>query len=151
MDGSIEQGPWYPIRVRCEGPHFQVWLDGQQVIDFTDPRPHLAGKVGIGTWATTAKFRNLKVMSLTGDVLLEGLPQALGQESTALHWTKFGSGKCYITSGNAANSRCSQRLVGDTGETGIEQGRLALGQRGDVRRLAVCSRQAPPGADRAAA
>ena len=69
----------------------------QQVIDFTDSAPHLAGKVGIGTWSTTARFRNLKVTSLTGDVLFEGLPQALGQESTALHWTKFGSGKCYIT------------------------------------------------------
>ena len=28
VDGSIDTGPWYQIRVRCEGPHFQVWLDG---------------------------------------------------------------------------------------------------------------------------
>ena len=73
-----------------------------------------------------ARFRNLKVTSLAGDVLFEGLPQALGQESAALHWTKFGSGKCYVTAGNAANGRCSQRIVGDTGETGIEQRPIAL-------------------------
>jgi alpha-N-arabinofuranosidase len=124
--GSIDTGRWYPIRIRCEGPHIRVWLDGQQVIDFTDSSAHLSGKVGIGTWSTLARFRNLKVTSLAGDVLFEGLPRALGQESVALHWTKFGSGKFYVTAGSAANSRCSQRIVGDTGETGIEQRPFAL-------------------------
>ena len=92
--GSIDTDRWYTIRVRCEGPHIQVWLDGEPVIDFTDSPGHLAGKVGIGTWSTKARFRNLKVTSLTGDVLFEGLPHALGQESIAQHWEKVGSGKC---------------------------------------------------------
>jgi len=126
VEGSIDTGRWYPIRVRCEGPRIQVWLDGQQVIDFVDSAPHAAGKVGVGTWSTLARFKNLKVTSLTGDVLLAGLPQALGQESMALHWSKFGTGKCFITAGSAANGRCSQRIVGDAGETGIEQQRFAL-------------------------
>ncbi|MHB8951984.1 MAG: family 16 glycoside hydrolase [Pirellulaceae bacterium] len=124
--GSIDADRWYKIRVRCEASHIQVWLDGQPVIDFTDSPGHLAGKVGIGTWSTQVRFRNLKVTSLTGDVLFEGLPDALGQESIAQHWDKVGSGKFYVTSDDAANSKCSQRVVGTTGETGIAQGPLAV-------------------------
>ena len=67
-DGRIETGRWYRIRVRCAGPHIQVWLDDDLVIDYTDdgkgpPR----GKAGVGTWNTQAQFKNFKVTSLTGE------------------------------------------------------------------------------------
>lgn len=57
VPGRIERDKWYEIRVRCEGPKFDIWLDGNKVIEFTDGRDaHLTGCVGIGTWATQAVF-----------------------------------------------------------------------------------------------
>jgi alpha-N-arabinofuranosidase len=32
----IETGRWYNVRVRCDGPRIQVWLDDQRLFDFTD-------------------------------------------------------------------------------------------------------------------
>ncbi len=129
VEGSIDTGRWYPIRVRCAGPRIQVWLDGQPLIDFTDDAPHLAGKVGVGTWSTLARFRNLRVTSLAGEVLCADVPQATEQESTALHWTCFGPGRCAVTKGDAANGRCSLRIAGESGETGIEHRPIVV-QRG---------------------
>jgi alpha-N-arabinofuranosidase len=37
-DGKIEQDKWYRIQIRCEGPKFSVWLDDDNVIEFTDGR-----------------------------------------------------------------------------------------------------------------
>ncbi len=34
--GQIDADKWYPIKVRCEGRRFQVWLGDERVIDFTD-------------------------------------------------------------------------------------------------------------------
>jgi len=49
----IDAGKWYRVRVRCEGNRSQVWLDDRQVLDYTDTRsPHMAGRVGVGTWST---------------------------------------------------------------------------------------------------
>ena len=75
--GVIEPGRWYAIRVRCEGRRLQVWLDGKPVCDFEDAsaEAHAGGRVGVGTWNTTASFRNLSVRSLQGAVLFSGLPE----------------------------------------------------------------------------
>ena len=79
-NGSIETGKWYSIRVRCEGNNVKVFLDGQQILDVTDPQMARAGQVGIGTWSTQAQFRNLKVTSLDGqNVLLGETPELAPQ------------------------------------------------------------------------
>jgi hypothetical protein len=46
----------------------------------------LAGCVGIGTWATQAVFRNLKVKTLDGAILYEGIPENLTRRNTASFW-----------------------------------------------------------------
>ena len=126
VPGSIERNRWYQVKVRCEGNRLQVWLDGKKLIDFSDPDGHRAGKAGVGTWATQARFRNLKVTALNGDLLLEGIPELPHQETTALHWQKFGSGAVEIVSRDAANGKSSQRLVSADEETGIEQAPFAV-------------------------
>lgn len=125
--GRIETDKWYRIKVRCEGARFQIWLDEDRIIDFTDDqRAHLSGKVGIGTWATQAVFRNLKVTSLDGKLLYEGLPQGLTTQSAAMFWSPVGSAKVYIDRVNPLNSNVSQRIATDSQGGGVEQGKLCV-------------------------
>ncbi len=120
--GQIETGKWYKIRVRCQGDRIQIWLDDKQVLNYTDDRsPNLKGRVGIGTWATTAKFRNLKVTSLDGDVLFEGLPPSIKQVFAAKHWRAFGDGQAQIQTEDPFNSNACVRIKSDSGLTGLEQ------------------------------
>lgn len=113
IPGSIETGKWYEIRVRCEGRRFRIWLDGNPLIDYTDDeRAHLAGRVGVGTWSTTAEFRDFKVASLEGATLYEGEPAALAAEpAVARHWKAWGEAKVVLERGGAANGAFAQRIA----------------------------------------
>jgi alpha-N-arabinofuranosidase len=123
----IEPGRWYRIRVRCEGSRLQIWLDDKQVLEFTDERsPHLTGRVGVGTWATTAKFRNIKVASLDGKVLFDGLPAIPEQTFAARHWSAFGPGKASVETDKPLNSDACVRIAGQTGETGLAQDQFCI-------------------------
>ncbi|WP_350116973.1 PEP-CTERM sorting domain-containing protein [Nitrosomonas sp.] len=58
--------------------HFQVFLNGTQYMDYTDPSPLAAGGIGLGgVWETHATFDNLVVQSIpepeTYAMLLAGL------------------------------------------------------------------------------
>lgn len=125
--GRIETGKWYQIRVRCAGNHTQIWLDDDQVLDYTDTRSaNLAGRVGVGTWATTAKFRNLKVTTLDGNVLFEGLPPAVEETFAARHWTVLGSAVASVEADDPFNSNFCVRLQSDGGKGGLEQTRFRI-------------------------
>ena len=125
--GRIESDKWYAIKVRCEGRHFQVWLGDDLVIDYTDDeRAHLSGKVGIGTWATQAAFRNLKVQSLDGKILYEGLPQGLTTQNAASYWQAFGGAKVYIDRTDPLNSSTCQRIAADAAGGGLQQAGLCV-------------------------
>jgi len=120
--GRIETEKWYAIKVRCEGRRFQVWLGEERVIDFTDDeRAHLSGKVGVGTWATQATFRNLKVQSPAGAVLYEGLPANLSSANAASFWQADGGAKAYIDRSGPLNSSTCQRIVTDARGGGLQQ------------------------------
>ena len=126
-DGAIDKGKWYRIDVRCEGRHFVVKLDGETLIDFTDDqRAHLRGAVGIGTWATQAEFRNLKVTSLDGQVLHQGQAPLSVERAVGSHWALYGGGETALDTQLPLNSRFSQRIVGDSGETGLQQSAICV-------------------------
>jgi len=121
-NGRIETGRWYRIRGRCEGKRIQVWLDDQQVIDYSDDGKGPArGRAGVGTWQTQAEFRNFKVASLDGKTLHEGLPPLPGrQEALAPGWFACGSARVSAATDDPLNgAKC--RLI----QTGDEGGGLA--------------------------
>ncbi|MCF7668538.1 MAG: DUF1080 domain-containing protein [Verrucomicrobia bacterium] len=121
-NGQIAENHWYDIKVRCEGNHIQVWLDGERVLNYRDTdNPHLRGRVGIGTWSTKAVFRDIKVTSLNGDLLLSGLPEIKEQFQVARHWEPVGEGEFSIAGTDSLNSRVSQYVRSKTGRTGIRQ------------------------------
>jgi len=124
--GQIDANRWYRIRVRCEGDQFRVWLDDQPVIEFRDPEGHRNGAVGIGTWATRARFRNLRVTDLAGNVLFAGVPEVRSLQGVAKSWQAFGQGRVSLDDERPLNSDWCQRLEGREGETGLEQQPFAL-------------------------
>ncbi len=69
--GSVEQGKWHKVRIRCEGPRFQIWLDDEKVFDATDPQAFLSGSVGFSVYDTRSQFRNGPVTSKYGRLRAE--------------------------------------------------------------------------------
>ncbi|HEV58878.1 MAG TPA: DUF1080 domain-containing protein [Phycisphaerales bacterium] len=131
-NGRIEADRWHRIRVRCEGPRFQVWLGDDRVLDYTDTeRPHLAGRVGLGTWQTTAQFRNIRVQSLDGRVLFEGLPEVTPIRRAAEFWEVFGEGSCDLIEQDPLNSNLCLEIASDGAEAGVQQSPFKV--RRDVR------------------
>lgn len=121
-DGGIQTGRWNDIRIRCEGNRIQCWLNGEPIIDLRDDsNPYLAGMIGLGTWGTHARYRNLKVTSLDSSTeLFSGLPELPAKGFAADFWTHFGSGRAERVR-DGLNNDFSVQLTGDGGPTGIEQ------------------------------
>ena len=68
------EGGWHSFRVLCEGLRIQVWLDGQQIVDFTD-KPETArrtGRLGLQMNQGRAAYRNVCVRPLRFRSLLNG-------------------------------------------------------------------------------
>ncbi|MCB1125387.1 MAG: DUF1080 domain-containing protein [Verrucomicrobiae bacterium] len=122
-NGRIETGRWYDLRIRCEGNRIQCWLGDDEIIDVRDEdSPHLNGMIGLGTWGTKARYRNLKVTSLDGATeLFSGLPELPARGFEADFWTHFGPGGAARV-GDAVNNQYSVQLTGDGTPTGIVQG-----------------------------
>lgn len=122
--GSINTGQWYGIRIRCEGNHIQCWLDdgfGEVlIIDWTDTSsPSLSGQVGVGTWVTQARFRNILVETLGGSPLWSGLPDP--NALTMPNWETYGSATLQLSS-DALNSYQSVAIgKSSSSEGGLSQ------------------------------
>jgi alpha-L-arabinofuranosidase len=129
IPGVIETGRWYNIRIRCEGNHFQVWVDGSELFNFTDKTAtaHLSGQVGIGTWITQARYRNFVVTDISsGDTLFNAVPTLEENDIALLNWQKVGTVQM-VSSGQALNSNYSIKLINSRpAEAGIEQSGLNL-------------------------
>jgi alpha-N-arabinofuranosidase len=129
IPGAIETGRWYDIRIRCEGNHFQVWVDGNQLFNFLDntATAHLSGQVGVGTWITQARYRNFIVTDLTsGNIVYNTVPTLEEEDIALLNWQKVGTVEMY-GSGQALNSNFCVKLINSQPvEAGIQQSGLNL-------------------------
>jgi alpha-N-arabinofuranosidase len=140
-DGKIEMGRWYQIRARCEGKRIQAWLDDELVIDYTDdgkgPR---RGGVGIGSSNTQVQFRGVKVTSLDGRVLHEGLPPepAVDRRSAPI-WRPFGSTRVSTETRGALNGSRCKRIDSPGGIGGLAQQPLCI-RAGEVYRGSLWAR-----------
>lgn len=68
LPGPFEHHRWYTLAVEVRGANIQVSLDGQPVLDWTDPLlPYLSGTVGLKVHETkTATFDDIIVTPLPG-------------------------------------------------------------------------------------
>ncbi|MDB4458971.1 DUF1080 domain-containing protein [bacterium] len=64
---------WNQLRIRARGPHIEVWLNGIQIVDYTDPKPAPEllneGTIGLQTYgaeghAGWVKFRKITIKEL---------------------------------------------------------------------------------------
>ena len=122
VTGSMNTGQWYEIRIRCEGNNFQAYIDNTLIFDYTDnDSPFTAGAVGVGTWSTQARYRNIQVTNLNGTtVLYSGLPTLPGNTFGAEYWTVFGTGNATIET-DALNDEYSVQIISDGTATGLLQ------------------------------
>jgi hypothetical protein len=63
-DGGHTTGEWQLYDVTVEGGHFTVTLDGQTVLDYTDPNPPRRGVIGLQLNQGPVEFRNIKLRPL---------------------------------------------------------------------------------------
>lgn len=120
ITGYINPGRGHRIRIRCKGNQLQSWLDKTALFTFTDEDNTMKGRVSIGTRNGQARFRNMKVSALDGNLLFHGLP------TRAQDWQAVGRGKVTLDDERPLNRQHSVKLVSNIGDTGIKQDHLVL-------------------------
>ena len=72
-ESAVLPNQWYRVKLEVRGPRVRVFLDGKQILE-TATFPILRGKVGVRSWGTANRFRNIKITTPDGMSLFEGLP-----------------------------------------------------------------------------
>lgn len=70
--GSFDTADWRRFDVSAQGGHFTVRVDGEVVLDYTDPTPLARGRIGLQLNKGRVEFRNLKLLPLGLRPLLNG-------------------------------------------------------------------------------
>lgn len=82
---ALKPQDWNDYRVRAEGPHIQLWINGLQTVDYVEKEPNIPqdGHIGLqihGNGVTVVHFK---------DITLEELPPT----PDAVTWEKIGGYK----------------------------------------------------------
>ncbi|HUT89862.1 MAG TPA: DUF1080 domain-containing protein [Thermoguttaceae bacterium] len=67
-----DSSDWQTFEVTADGAHFLVKLDGQVVLDYTDPKPLGRGFIGLQLNSGKVEFRNVKLKPLGLESLFNG-------------------------------------------------------------------------------
>jgi hypothetical protein len=71
-EGEHDSSQWRSYEVMAVAGHFLVKLDGQTVLDYTDPQPIRRGWIGLQFNSGPVEFRNIKLKPLGLESLLNG-------------------------------------------------------------------------------
>ena len=71
-EGNHDSADWQTFEVSADGGHFLVKLDGQLVLDYTDPKPLGRGFIGLQLNSGKVEFRNVKLKPLGMKSLFNG-------------------------------------------------------------------------------
>jgi len=64
VEGVEESDEWRSFHIVAAGPHFEVKLDGETILDWTDPNPIGSGVIGLQHNQGRIAFRNIKLRYL---------------------------------------------------------------------------------------
>jgi len=71
-EGNPDKTDWQTFEVTADEGHFLVKLDGQTVLDYTDPKPLGRGFIGLQFRSGRIEFRNIKLKPLGTKSLFNG-------------------------------------------------------------------------------
>ena len=60
----VDRDEWRTYDVTADGGHFVVKIDGETVLDYTDPKPLGRGRIGLQLNSGPVAFRNIKLKPL---------------------------------------------------------------------------------------
>ena len=68
---TIKLNEWNDYRIRCEGPHIQLWVNGVQTVDYTETEPGIVqdGKIAVqihGGGKAEASYKDIVIEELPG-------------------------------------------------------------------------------------
>lgn len=68
-DRLVKKGEWNSYVIRCEGPHIQIWLNGEKTVDYTEEDDDIAvkGIIGLqihGGAPSEASYKNIRIKEL---------------------------------------------------------------------------------------
>jgi len=68
------EGDWHTFRLSCDGPKIKVWLDGTEIVNFTDETNHArtSGFIGLQMNGGRIAFRNVFLKPLNSQELFDG-------------------------------------------------------------------------------
>jgi hypothetical protein len=71
MEKIVKFDDWNEYKIRCEGPHIQLWLNGTRTVDYTEPDDKIerTGIIGLQIHG------GAKAKVLYKDIVIEELPQ----------------------------------------------------------------------------
>lgn len=69
---DLDASAWRTFEVTADGGHFVVKVDGETVLDFSDPTPIPRGRIGLQLNAGEVEFRNVKLKPLGQESLFNG-------------------------------------------------------------------------------
>ena len=69
IDKTVKKGEWNDYRIRCEGRHIQLWINGVQTVDYTEPDESIEqnGLIGLqvhGNGKTEAWYKDIVIEEL---------------------------------------------------------------------------------------
>jgi hypothetical protein len=69
MDKTVKKDDWNDYRIRCEGRHIQIWLNGVQTVDYTEPDESIeqSGLIAVqvhGNGKTEASYKDIVIEEL---------------------------------------------------------------------------------------
>lgn len=73
VPGQVEYGVWHHIRICATGNRFSCDFNGIPLFEAKDST-YSHGLIGLSTWDTLVRFRNIRVRDLRGETIWQGLP-----------------------------------------------------------------------------
>lgn len=69
IDAATREGQWNDLRIRCEGNHIQIWVNGYQTVDYKEkdesiPQTGIIGLQIHGGEPSEAWYRNIRIKTL---------------------------------------------------------------------------------------
>ncbi len=69
---ALDSTDWQTFELTADGPNFSVKLDGQTIVEYTDPKPLGRGFIGLQFRRGKIEFRNIKLKPLGAKSLFNG-------------------------------------------------------------------------------